>query len=96
VLLAVCNAPIAVLSLAWPLLSLSGQERVPLYGLLVALVALVVAAELAVPRFGMMGAAVSRCAVLLGFFGGLAFEARRRVGVSVWPGVRSPSRGAGP
>jgi len=86
------NVIVASLSLAWPLLSLAGHERVPAPGLVAALLALVVSAELAVPRFGMLGAAVCRGCVMVSLFAWLAVQTRSRVGIALWQ-VRAPKGG---
>jgi O-antigen/teichoic acid export membrane protein len=84
VVLAISDVVIATLSLAWPLLSLAGHERVPLPGLVAALAGLAISAELAVPRFGMLGAAVCRGVVMIALFGWLAYQAKKRLGVTLW------------
>jgi O-antigen/teichoic acid export membrane protein len=84
IVLAVSNVAVGTLSLAWPLLSLAGHERVPLPGLVVALVALAVSVELTVPGYGILAAAICKASVMLLLFSWFAWELSRRVGVRVW------------
>jgi len=77
IIMALSNVGVATLSLSWPLLSLTGRERVPLAGLIVAALALLVLAEVLVPEWGMIGAAVAKSVVNLGLFAFLSWQARK-------------------
>jgi O-antigen/teichoic acid export membrane protein len=82
--LASANVWIATFSMAWPLLSLGGYERVPLRGLVVALVSLVLMAEILIPRFGIWGAALCRTTIQCALFAWLAQQAKQKMNVSLW------------
>jgi O-antigen/teichoic acid export membrane protein len=84
VVLAIANVGIAVLSLAWPILSLAGHERVPLPGLIVALVALFLSVEAVVPRYAILGAVLCKAGVMTLLFAWLAWQLKRRTGIRVW------------
>ena len=79
VLMAISNVGVATLSLSWPMLSLTGRERVPLYALVVAALMLFVLAELLVPVWGMMGAAIAKSAANLGLFVFLSWRAFKTI-----------------
>lgn len=84
VFLAITNVAVAAMSLSWPLLSLTGQERAPLPALAVATLVMAVAAEMAVPRFGMMGAAACKASVMIGLFGWFTWLVRQRLNIRLW------------
>lgn len=84
VILSLGNVVIGSLSLAWPLLSYGGHERVPVPGLIVALVLMVALAELTIPAYGLLGAAVSKTSVLIALFAWLALQLNHRMGIRIW------------
>jgi O-antigen/teichoic acid export membrane protein len=84
VVMAAANVLIGTLSLAWPLLSYSGHERVPVPGFVVALVLLVGLAEVAIPRYGLIGAACCKSLVMALLFAWLAWQVRAKLGIRLW------------
>ncbi len=94
VILTLGNVVIGALSIAWPLLSYGGHERVPVPGLVVALVLMVVLAELTIPRFGLLAAALCKTCVLIALFAWLSVQLERRMGIRILPrGPLSRSKG---
>ena len=82
--LLIVNIPQSALTLAWPLLSLSGHERVPLPGFLIAVPVIYGSSLLIIPHFGIMGAVICKTVTSMLLFGWLAIELHRRVGVGLW------------
>lgn len=90
--LVIVNIPQSAMTLAWPLLSLSGHERIPLPGFLIAVAFLYVTSLMIIPYFGIMGTLICKAVTCMLLFGWLAIELRRRVGVGIWEVFRLPLR----